>query len=104
MLADCLRALPLWFPQLDRSPHESSDPAAVGRSGTRPSTRARGAIRKSASTPCTRTDPEQGNRIDPESVGRLLTKGHAGAVIAVAACRPTVSPFLTRSRMCVQPG
>ena len=32
----------------------------------------RGAIRKSGSTPCTTTEPEQGKRIDPESVGRLL--------------------------------
>jgi hypothetical protein len=40
------------------------------------STRGRGAIRKSGSTPCTRTEPEQGNRIDPESVGRLSNCGN----------------------------
>jgi len=40
----------------------------------------RGAIRKSGSTPCTRTEPEQGNRIDPESVGRLSNCGnHSGS-------------------------
>src|SRR5215470_1676418 len=42
-------------------------------------TRGRGAIRKSGSTPCTRTDPEQANRIDPETVGRLSNCGnHSG--------------------------
>src|SRR5215472_11907951 len=39
----------------------------------------KGAIRKSGSTPRTRTDPGQGNRIDPESVGRLSNCGsHSG--------------------------
>ena len=34
------------YPFVKRSPHGSSDPAAVGRSGTRPSTRGEGSYKK----------------------------------------------------------